>query len=94
MNTNDQDSRIQAVALSYHSGSTDAPKVIAKGKGKVAETIIAKAKDNFVPIKEDPGLVNLLSELRLNENIPEELYQAVAEIFAFLYKTDQSAARK
>ncbi|MGG5252965.1 EscU/YscU/HrcU family type III secretion system export apparatus switch protein [Neobacillus sp. SM06] len=84
--------RLEAVALSYQQHVHDAPKVIAKGKGKMAETIIEKAKQNQIPIQEDPSLVQLLAELNLNQSIPEELYQAVAEIFAFIYQTDRKAA--
>ena len=84
--------RIEAVALSYQQHAHDAPMVIAKGKGKIAEAIIEKAKQNHVPIQEDPSLVQLLAELNLNQTIPEELYKAVAEIFAFIYQTDRKAA--
>lgn len=94
MNANQKNVRKQAVALSYDQHSTDAPKVIAKGKGKIAETIIDKAKNHHVPIQEDPSLVNLLTEINLNESIPEELYQAVAEVFAFIIKTDKSAGNR
>jgi flagellar biosynthesis protein len=87
MKGNEQNKRKEAVALSYKPNQ-DAPRVVAKGKGKVAENIIESAKENQVPIKEDPSLVNLLSDLKLNESIPEELYKVVAEVFAFIYKAD------
>ncbi|WP_180994246.1 FlhB-like flagellar biosynthesis protein [Bacillus sp. Marseille-P3661] len=80
----------EAVALSYDSSSDIAPKVIAKGKGIVAENILEKAKQHDIPIQEDPSLVELLSQLEINETIPEQLYQVVAEIFAFIYKIDQN----
>lgn len=86
--------RLEAVALSYQQHAQDAPKVVAKGKGKIAETIIEQAKRNQVPIQEDPSLVGLLAELNLNQSIPEELYQAVAEVFAFIYKSDKQAAEE
>lgn len=82
--------RKQAVALSYHKQSVDAPKVVAKGKGQIAENIIAKAEENGVPIQEDPNLVELLGQLNMNETIPEELYQAVAEVFAYIYRLDRA----
>ncbi|XJZ28482.1 EscU/YscU/HrcU family type III secretion system export apparatus switch protein [Bacillota bacterium Lsc_1132] len=92
MNAKQKPGRMEAVALTYQQHLHDAPKVVAKGKGKTAEAIIEKAKQNQVPIQEDPSLVQLLSELDLNQSIPEELYQAVAEVFAFIYQTDRKAA--
>lgn len=83
--------RKSAVALGYNPGSMDAPQVKAKGKGLVAEQIIEKAKDHDIPIQEDPSLVEVLSQLELNERIPEELYQAVAEVFSFVYHLDKQA---
>ena len=81
--------RKQAAALTYDRQSSGAPRVSALGKGKIAENIIEKAKEHNVPIVEDPTLVELLSELNINETIPEELYEAVAEVFAFIYRLDQ-----
>ncbi len=81
--------RKKAAALRYDHDSDYAPRVTAAGKGLIAETIIEKAKENQVPIQEDPSLVELLGELNINEKIPEELYQAVAEVFAFVYKVDR-----
>lgn len=85
----DENKRDEAVALNYDAESQQAPKLVAKGKGVVARNIIEKAKESNVPIQEDPTLVQLLGELDINESIPEELYQAVAEVFAFVYKVDQ-----
>lgn len=87
--TNDKEKRKEAVALSYNPAEADAPRVIAKGKGKIAETILSKAQEYDVPIQEDPSLLELLSQLDINESIPEELYQAVSEVFAFIYHIDQ-----
>ncbi|WP_144509272.1 EscU/YscU/HrcU family type III secretion system export apparatus switch protein [Bacillus sp. FJAT-22090] len=81
--------RKEAIALTYKPGIIDAPTVVAKGKGKIAENILAKAKEHEVPIQEDASLVELLGQLDINQSIPEELYQAVAEVFAFIYKIDQ-----
>lgn len=86
--------RKEAVALGYHADGHEAPKVLAKGKGIVAENILEKAAHNDIPIQKDPSLVELLGKLNINETIPEELYQAVAEVFAFIYKTNQAASRK
>lgn len=85
--------RKEAVALSYNKYGHDIPRVIAKGKGVVAENILDQAKEHQVPIQEDPSLVELLGKLEINEQIPEELFQAVAEIFAFIYRTDQAAKK-
>ncbi|WP_106497638.1 EscU/YscU/HrcU family type III secretion system export apparatus switch protein [Lentibacillus sp. Marseille-P4043] len=83
--------RKKATALRYDKTQDHAPRVTATGKGLTAENIIEKAKANNVPVQEDASLIELLSELNINETIPEELYQAVAEVFAFVYKADQSA---
>lgn len=81
--------RKEAVALSYNPGKHDGPKVVAKGKGLIAESILEKAAQHNIPIYEDPNLLQLLGQLDLNESIPEELYQAVAEVFAFIYHLDK-----
>jgi len=82
--------RKKAVALRYNQEQNHAPKVVATGKGLIAENVIEKAKENDVPILEDESLVELLAELNINETIPEELYQAVAEVFAFIHQADQN----
>jgi flagellar biosynthesis protein len=75
----------KAAALKYSHGKDSAPKLVAKGRGKVAEKIIEIAKANGVPIQEDKELVEFLSMLDLYQEIPSELYKAVAEILAFVY---------
>lgn len=72
-----------AVALRYQGAGV--PKVVAKGKGVVAEQIVAKAKEHKIPLKNDAGLVTLLSGVPLGDEIPRELYLAVAEVLAFAY---------
>lgn len=79
----------EAVALSYDAKKHMAPILVAKGKGDIAEKIIQLANDHHIPIQEDPSLVQLLSQIRINESIPDELYQVVAEVFAFIYKVDR-----
>lgn len=81
--------RKEAIALSYDSQKNNGPTVVAKGKGKIADNILEKASLHDVPIYEDPNLVELLGQLDLNTSIPEELYQAVAEVFAFIYHLDE-----
>jgi len=75
-----------AVALKYQTDAGTAPKVTAKGEGLVAERIIELAKQNQVPIKEDPDLVQILSEVDINKEIPPSVYKVVAELLAFVYK--------
>lgn len=77
-----------AVALAYQAGST-APKVVAKGRGLLAQAIIEKAKEAGVYVHESPELVSLLMQVDLDQNIPPELYVAVAELLAWLYRLEQ-----
>ncbi|WP_318615445.1 EscU/YscU/HrcU family type III secretion system export apparatus switch protein [Sporosarcina sp. YIM B06819] len=86
--------RKEAVALSYNPNSASAPKVIAAGKGKIAENIVEKAKAHDIPIQEDPSLVEILGQLNINESIPEELYKAVSEVFAYIYQIDREHGLK
>jgi flagellar biosynthesis protein len=80
--------RIVAAAIKYDNQKDAAPKVIAKGRGAIAEKIIELAKKNNVEIKSDPALVQILSKLDIDEQIPVELYKAVAEILAFVYSAN------
>ena len=75
-----------AVALKYQTEKDAAPKVTAKGEGLVAERIIQLAKENQVPIKEDPDLVQILSQVDINKEVPPSVYKVVAELLAFVYK--------
>jgi flagellar biosynthesis protein len=84
----------RAVALTYDQFKHAAPMVVAKGEGYVANKIIEKAKQHQVPIHEDSTLVEMLSQLELNEMIPEELYQVVAEVFAFIYQLEKQIEKR
>lgn len=75
----------KAVALDYDIDTDHAPKVIAKGSGELANNIIKIAKENEIPIKKDEDLVELLSAIDIDKEIPESMYKAVSEIFAFIY---------
>ena len=77
----------KAVALGYNKDRDNAPKVLASGKGEVAKKIIEAAKIHKIPIKEDSYLVEILSKVDINQEIPPNLYKAVAEVFSFLYRT-------
>ncbi|WP_067172813.1 EscU/YscU/HrcU family type III secretion system export apparatus switch protein [Sulfurospirillum sp. UCH001] len=76
----------KAVALKYDREKSGAPKVIASGKGEVANNIIKLAQEHDIFIKKDADLVELLSKIELNKEIPPMLYKAVAEVFSFIYK--------
>ena len=76
----------KAVALKYDTEKDGAPKVKASGKGEVAKNIIRIAKENDLPIKKDEDLVELLSKVEIDKEIPQNLYKAVAEVFSFIYK--------
>ena len=86
--------RRKAATLRYDLDRDNAPIVSAAGKGYVAEEIIKLAEDNNIPIIEDSTLVEILAELNINEHIPEELYQVVAEVFAFIYQTDKKSVER
>ena len=77
-----------AVAISYEPGEA-APKILATGKGKVAEKIIETAKENKVPTYKDNKLASTLSKLQIGDMIPPELYEVVAEIFVFVDDMDR-----
>ena len=81
----ERESLKKAVSLKYEPPKHEAPTVTAKGHGVIAEKIIAIAKKHHIPIKDDPNLVEILSRLDLDEQIPPDVYQVVAEIFAFIY---------
>ena len=77
----------KAVALTYKEGQY-APEVVAKGEGVTAEAIIALAKQTGVHVHESPALVALLMQVDLDRHIPPELYVAVAELLAWLYRLE------
>lgn len=76
-----------AVALAYQSGAA-APKVVASGKGLIAEKIIELAKENGVYVHESRELVALLMDVDLDHQIPTNLYRVVAELLAWLYRIE------
>ncbi|MFA6921908.1 MAG: EscU/YscU/HrcU family type III secretion system export apparatus switch protein [Gallionella sp.] len=76
-----------AVALAYGQ-STGAPKVVAKGRGLIAQAIIERAKQNGVFVHESEDLVGLLMQVELDQQIPPQLYLAVAELLAWLYRLE------
>lgn len=80
----------KAVALKYEAERDNAPRVIAKGRGHVAEHILETAQKNSVPVYQDKTLVNMLMALEIDREIPPELYKAIAEVMAYVYKMDKS----
>ena len=74
-----------AVALKYNREKDQAPRVTAKGEGKTAQKIIELAESHEIPIKKDEDLVELLSKVELDKEVPAEMYKAVAEVFSFIY---------
>lgn len=77
-----------AVAIAYDPGDT-APKILATGKGAVAERIIEAAKENDIPFYQDNKLAQTLSKLQIGDTIPPELYEVVAEILVFVDDMDK-----
>jgi flagellar biosynthesis protein len=80
-----------AVALKYDRGKDPAPKMVAKGKGVIAEQIVKVALDNNIEVREDADLVEVLEKLDIDAIIPLDAYAAVAEILSYVYKTNAKA---
>jgi flagellar biosynthesis protein len=76
----------KAAALRYDQARDAAPRVVAKGRGKLAQRIVAAAQSNRIPLVQDANLMQMLDLLALDTQIPPELYQAVAEVLAFVYR--------
>ena len=81
----------RVAALSYDKEKGGAPKVVAAGSGHVADRILALARENGVPVREDAALAEALAKLQLELEIPEELYAAVAESLVWAYALDARA---
>ncbi len=81
----------KAVALKYKAYEDMAPKVVAKGKGEIAKKIIEKAREFDVPLFQNKELASMLLNVEINEEIPKEMYEAVVEVFIWLYKLEEKA---
>jgi flagellar biosynthesis protein len=81
---------LKAAALQYDKDKSAAPKLTAKGQGAVAERILEVARAQGIPIHQDADLIEILQRVELDTEIPIEVYAVVAEIFAYLYKTNQA----
>ena len=84
----------QAVALKYDMQKDSAPRVVAKGKGHTAEHILEAAQKSSVPVYQNKTLVNMLMALDIDREIPPELYKAIAEVMAYVYKMDKAKGRE
>lgn len=84
----------KAVALKYEPSKSEAPVIAAKGRGHMADQILEKAKEHGIPVQEDAALVEVLSKLDLDQQIPSELYTLVAEILSVVYRSDRLAGRE
>jgi flagellar biosynthesis protein len=91
MESTPKERRERAVALRYESERDDAPRVVAKGQGETAKKIIEIAREHGVTIYEDGELAEVLARLDLNQVIPPEMYYAVAEVLAFVYRLNGRA---
>ncbi len=83
-----------AAAIKYDSKKWKAPRLVAKGVGLMAERIIEIARERAIPIHFDPDLSALLAKLELESDIPTELYQAVAEVLAVIYRANRAKAER
>lgn len=81
--------RRRAVAVRYRQGEDPAPIVVAAGQGAIADRIIAIAEEHDIPLYRDPDLVEILSKVDLGRVIPPDLYRAIAEVLAFVYRMNQ-----
>jgi flagellar biosynthesis protein len=84
----------QAVALRYRSGQDPAPRVVAKGRGHVADAILDIARRENVAVREDASLVEVLGKLDLDQVIPPELYEVLAKLLAWVYEQDRRYGRR
>jgi flagellar biosynthesis protein len=83
--------RRPARAAALHYEGEGAPTVVAAGKGHVAETILARAREAGVPVHQDPVLADTLASLAIGREVPEELWMAVAEVLAWAYGLERRA---
>ena len=81
----------KAVALKYKAYEDMAPKVVAKGRGELAERIIQKAKEFDVPLFQNEELADMLLNVEVGEEVPPKMYEAVVEVFIWLYKLEEKA---
>lgn len=83
---------VEVAALRYDSTTEDAPTLVARGRGHTAQRILELAEQHDLPVKRDPTLVSILGALDVGAEIPPDLYGVIAEVLAWAYHTDKSAA--
>ncbi|MDF2571084.1 MAG: FlhB domain protein [Sporomusa sp.] len=84
----------KAVAITYDGHDNKAPKVVAKGTGSVAGKILNLAKEHGIPVYQNKTLTGMLMAVELDREVPPELYQAVAEVLAYIYRLDQQVGNR
>ena len=89
--TNDEKKQDKAIALKYQRDRDNAPRVLASGRGNTAQKIIDIAREHGIYIHDDPDLVEVLSQLDLNDEIPTELYVVISELLAFVYALNKKS---
>jgi len=82
-----------AIALKYKYLEDTEPKIVASGKGLIAEAIIAKAEESGVPVHKDTYLANMLGKVKIGQPIPEELFEVVAQLIALVYRLDSKLSK-
>jgi flagellar biosynthesis protein len=87
-----REKRAAAAALTYDPVKPEPPQIVAVGRGRIAEQIVRVAKENGVPLREDPGLVEALATLDVSDYIPRELYAVVAEVLSYVFRVDSASA--
>ena len=84
----------KAIALRYQQDRDRAPKVVAKGSGFIADQILNAAREHAIPVYQNKTLTGMLMAVELDREIPADLYQAVAEVLAYVYRIDQSMGKR
>ncbi len=84
----------KAIALRYDVTKDDAPRIVAKGRGALADRILEIAREHGIHVHNDPDLVGLLAKLDPDQHIPENLYRAVAEVLAVVYRLNRDAPKR
>jgi flagellar biosynthesis protein len=92
-NGNIRPKKKSALAVHYDKETDNAPKIVAKGKGSIAEKIIELARENNIPIHEDPDIIEILSKLDLGQEIPPELYKLIAEVLVYVYRSNNKVGK-
>ena len=86
----DKEAPKAAAALGYDRGVDRAPRLLARGRGEVAERILERAREHDIPVEQDPDLLQCLGSLEVGHEIPVEAYAAVAQVLAFLYRKNSA----